>query len=190
MHSVILDRLYLVQGIDTLHLCEKFRWFLPHESIQYFPSCDDFGPMNMASVIGFAKQMHRELSDNPGCRFFYRADAEKRALTNAIFLLGAYLVLMVDLASDEVADDCWRGLERGVNGWVGRPRMHKFLWRMIDVDEYAQYLSLINGDLHEIVPGKFIAFKGPQDLGSTATTSMASAASLRCTTPAFCMIWA
>jgi hypothetical protein len=61
---------------------------------------------------------------------------------------------------------------------------------MIDVDEYAQYLSLINGDLHEIVPGKFIAFKGPQDLGSTATTSMASAASLRRTTPAFCRIWA
>ena len=104
MHSVVENRLYLVQEIDTLPSCQSFRWFEPHEPIQYYPLCDDFGPMNMASVIDFAEQLHKVLADNPTCRFFYRAGPDERALTNSVFLLGAFMVLMVDSTSNEVAD--------------------------------------------------------------------------------------
>ena len=44
---------------------------------------------------------------------------------------------------------------------------HAYLWGEIDVDEYGHNESPgpLNGDMHEVVPGKFIAFKGPMDLG-------------------------
>jgi hypothetical protein len=39
------------------------------------------------------------------------------------------------------------------------------LWGSIDVDEYEHYNDPLNGDMHEVVPDKLIAFVGPQDLG-------------------------
>jgi cell division cycle 14 len=39
-------------------------------------------------------------------------------------------------------------------------------WGMIDMEEYIHYDNLLNGDLHEVVPGKFVALKGPRDLGA------------------------
>ena len=38
------------------------------------------------------------------------------------------------------------------------------MWGQIDIDEYEHYDSPLNGDLHEVVPGKFVAFKGPKGL--------------------------
>ncbi len=95
MRAVVDDRLYIVQGLDTLPLCDSFRWFTPHDSIKYYPLCDDFGPLNMVSVLAFSKQLDAELSAYPFCRFFFRADEGERNLTNAIFLLGAYMILMI-----------------------------------------------------------------------------------------------
>ena len=34
----------------------------------------------------------------------------------------------------------------------------------IDIAEYEHYDDPLNGDLHEVVPGKFVALKGPKDL--------------------------
>jgi hypothetical protein len=57
--------------------------------------------------------------------------------------------------------DCWQGLEKGVqHGWV-RFAGPDFLWGDIDVDEYRHYDDPANGDLQEVVPGKFVALKGP-----------------------------
>ena len=62
--------------------------------------------------------------------------------------------------------DCWRGLRKGVElGWVRLPSsMQDFKWGEIDVDEYDHYDDPFNGDMHEVVPGKLVAFKGPRDL--------------------------
>jgi cell division cycle 14 len=38
-------------------------------------------------------------------------------------------------------------------------------WGPIDIAEYAHHDSPVNADLHEVVPGRFVAFRGPQDLG-------------------------
>jgi cell division cycle 14 len=57
--------------------------------------------------------------------------------------------------------DCWRGLERGMErGWV-RCAGPDFLWGEIDVDEYRHYDDPANGDLQEVVPGRFVALRGP-----------------------------
>ena len=194
MRPVIEDIVYLVQGINHLPCSETFRWFEPDETVVYDPFCDDFGPLNMSSILNFAKQLLTELADHRGCRFFYRADNDKRSLTNAIFLLGTFKILANDSTPDDVADcfswleasqfedyrdathtqsdfgltllDCWRGFSRGKTlGWVARPEVDEFMWGMIDLDKYMHYDNPINGDMHEVVPGKFVALKGPQSLG-------------------------
>ena len=52
--------------------------------------------------------------------------------------------------------DLWAGLRRATA--VGIYDLTTF-----DKTEYFYYDNPVNGDLHEVVPGKFIAFKGPKD---------------------------
>ena len=198
MQAVISDRLYICQNVDVLPDGQGYRTFVPEESIHYYPLCDDFGPMNMMSVIKFIRQLDHELAMHPDCIFFYCIDDGKRALTNAVFLVGPYMILRLDLTVEEVSEhfvwldrtllepyrdatfvassfdltleDCWGGLAKGIaNGWVDLPSssVEDYLWGCIDVDEYAHYDDPLNGDMHEVVPGKFIAFKGPVDLGGS-----------------------
>ncbi len=62
--------------------------------------------------------------------------------------------------------DCWRGIRRAqMKNWIARPSRHNpHLWGRIDEGEYNLYENPLNGDLHEVVPGKFVAFTGPRDL--------------------------
>ena len=196
MHPVVSDRLFLCQGVDILPDGATFLRFMPEQSIRYYPLCDDFGPMNFTSIVKFIRQLDNELVTNPDCTFFYCVESCKRDLTNAVFLLGAYMIFLLALTVDEVSDsfswldrtliepyrdatfaeadfgltleDCWGGLAKGIEqGWVDLPSSpdEDYRWGLIDVDEYAHYDDPINGDLHEVVPGKFIAFQGPVDLG-------------------------
>ena len=60
--------------------------------------------------------------------------------------------------------DCWRGLAQAKTlGWV-RYAPSGFLWGAIDIDEYRHYDSVAQGNLTEVVPGKLVAFQGPEDL--------------------------
>ncbi len=67
-------------------------------------------------------------------------------------------------------EDCWRGLELGkTSGWVQMPsKPGSAHWGEIDVDEYAHWDDPLTGDFHVVVPNRFIAFRGPNDLGSNA----------------------
>ena len=195
MRAVIDDRLYICQGVDILPEGERYQRFVPDKSIQYFPLCDDFGPMNLSCVVKFVCQLDNELENHPDCTFFYCVDEGRRSLTNAVFLLGSYMILRLDLTVKQVSasfsglnetllepyrdatfarsdfdltlEDCWGGLVKGINnGWIDLPDScdQDYRWGQIDVDEYAHYDDPLNGDLHEVVPGKLIAFKGPIDL--------------------------
>ena len=66
----ILERVYLSQDVDFLPQGDAFRLFVPDRSIAYFPLCDDFGPMNMSSIIKFVRQLDSELDLFPSCIFF------------------------------------------------------------------------------------------------------------------------
>ena len=128
-------------------------------------------------------------------RLVYSVDTGRRSLSNAAALLGSYLILKKDMTPDQVANrfaaigperfedfrdatnmppdfgltlrDVWDGLYRGKQcAWIDRPSHDDCpFWGQIDIDEYENYDSPANGDLHEIVPGKLIAFRGPHDLG-------------------------
>ena len=195
MHPLFGERLYLCQGVDILPEGEHFRRFVPDESIQYFSLCDDFGPMNLSSVVKFVRQLDKELETFSNCILLYDVDKGQRALTNAMFLLGAFMVMRLGHSIDEVArsfsgldpalitayrdatflpsdfdlrlEDCWAAIVKAMElEWIKVPAsMDDFQWGRVDVDEYEHYDDPLNGDVHEVVPGKFLAFKGPQDLG-------------------------
>ena len=83
LHSVISDRLYIYQAVDILPESDRFKRFVPDESIKYFPLCDDFGPMNAASVIQFVSQLDSELEEHSECILFYCVDDGQRSLTRS-----------------------------------------------------------------------------------------------------------
>eukprot|EP00293_Proteomonas_sulcata_P005833 CAMPEP_0184322088 /NCGR_PEP_ID=MMETSP1049-20130417/122785_1 /TAXON_ID=77928 /ORGANISM="Proteomonas sulcata, Strain CCMP704" /LENGTH=323 /DNA_ID=CAMNT_0026643111 /DNA_START=52 /DNA_END=1023 /DNA_ORIENTATION=- len=109
-------------------------------------------------------------------------DVKPEARTNAVFLLGCYLIVEQKWTPEEAwrpfasfntspflpyrdatfvrstfdlpIIECWRGLVKGLEK------------KLIDFsnfnpDEYDYYDHPQHGDMHVLVPGKFIAFKGP-----------------------------
>jgi cell division cycle 14 len=149
--------------------------------------------MNCGSIIRFFEMLDQELVSHPSCKIVYCVDTGRRALTNAVFLLGSYMIFKLYMRTEEIKsafswldpsmiepfrdatysepdfglrlEDCWRGLERGIaSKWLGSPREIR-VWGMIDIDEYIQLDDPLNADLNQVVPGKFVAFRGPRDLG-------------------------
>jgi cell division cycle 14 len=164
------------------------------KGIKYHPFCDDFGPMNFASIAKFVYAIEQEIVRSKTNALVVTAEKGRRSLTNAAFLIGAYLVLKLDMEANDAAKcfdgfdpelfeqyrdatfaspefrlhlvDCWKGLRRAhKKAWLASPSRHKpHLWGCIDEEEYNLYEDPLNGDLHEVVPGKFVAFSGPRDL--------------------------
>jgi cell division cycle 14 len=192
LHCVLDENVFLAQNIKGLIKEESFR-IIDSAGIQYEAYCDDFGPMNMASTIDFIQQLDSELSAYPNSAILISAEDGRRALTNAVYLLGAYMIVKLDMTPSQVENrfrfldpallesyrdatfvspdfrlhlvDCWCGLAKGkAKGWVQYGGLG-YMWGAVDVDEYRHYDNPANGNLHEVVPSKFIAFQGPEDLG-------------------------
>ena len=193
LHIAIPNKVYLGQDLKGLAFDNRFQCLHLSQAVQYEAYCDDFGPMNMSSTIDFVRLLDEQLASFADSQVIVVADHGSRGLTNAVFLIGAYMMVKLEMAPDEVAHsfrwldpdsiesyrdatystpdfrlhlvDCWRGLAKGRElGWIRYGGTH-YLWGDIDVDEYRHYDSPANGNLHEVVPGKFIAFQGPRDLG-------------------------
>ncbi len=164
----------------------------------YDAYCDDFGPMNFLSIVNFIQALEQKANNEVTPEAIVCVAASgPRALTNAAFLLGAYMLLMLDktpVAAAECFDgldptlfepyrdasfnppdfgltllDCWRGIHRAMSyGWLARPSpLSPFRWGRINAAEYAQYDNPLNGDLHEVIPGELVAFRGPHNLAGT-----------------------
>ena len=173
---------------------ERFREFSTSE-ISYQPFCDDFGPMNFSAIAMFIRRLDEEITlcAEESNSLVYFAGQGRRALTNAAFLLGAFMILRWNMDAEGVearfgdpaqfegyrdatyspADfrlgliDCWRGLARARDlGWIGAPAADRpTMWGRIDEARYACLDNPLNGDLHVLVPDAFVGFKGPRDLG-------------------------
>ena len=192
LHAVY-GNIYLGHHIKDLSFDDDFRRIDLPNVVCYEGYCDDFGPMNMSSTIRFIRLLDAEIASFPSAKIVVCADDGPRALTNAVFLLGAYMIIKLDMTPSQVdgrfvwlgkeclesyrdatfsrpdfrlhLSDCWRGLQKGKElGWV-RYGGAGYLWGQVDVDEYEHYDSPANGNLHEVVPGKFVAMQGPEDLG-------------------------
>ena len=193
-------KVFIVQSCESLPR-GLFYAFRTAPDVQYQPYCDDFGPLNMSTPIRFVEQLQGEIAvaTEASCsQLVYAVPEGPRALSNAVMLLGSYMMLMEDLAPEQItarfagidwehmegfrdathapADfllslaDCWSGLHRGRQlGWVARPsHAGSPFWGDIDVDNYEHDDDPLNGDLTEVVPGELFAFRGPQDLAGGA----------------------
>ena len=136
-HPVIGSRVYLAeQKWSVAKDGNKVHCFFI-DNLIYSPFCDDFGPMNLYSVIRFCDLLDQKLTNFPDRTLVYCVEKHPRSVTNAAFLLGSYMVLRMHLAPqmvwacfDDIADelvpyrdatfepsdfdptllDCWSGL--------------------------------------------------------------------------------
>ena len=192
--SSIQDRLFIAQNIDQTRLDETCRIFRPNSATIYRARRDDFGPLSLSSVIDFIKLLDMQLSAFPESQIVFLVENGRRNLTNGVFLLGAYMMFKHDIPPRAVAScfghldsstlqcyrdatfskpdfdlcllDCWQSLEKGMEqGWVQYSKSTSF-WGMMNVRRFRQHENPANGDLQEIIPRRFIAFRGPIDLGA------------------------
>jgi cell division cycle 14 len=169
-----------------------FILFEPND-LEYIGFCDDFGPMSASTILDFVSRLRLQMQEHPGINIAYRVKQDRRHTTNAVFLLGSYAILVSDISPDQVWEsfshipqnffehyrdathsattfdltilDCWRALARGKSlGWINQPSLATGLCGGMDKDEYDHYDDPNNGDLHIVVPGEFVAFRGPVDM--------------------------
>ena len=195
MQHVFGDRVYfLVDRDPSTPMKRGFRRFTTKGVLEYFPLCDDFGPMRLSHVVRFIQMLEQALTIFSQDKIVYCVENNnRRNLSNAVFMLGAYLVISHNYTAKTVRDrflwvnetiaepfrdatftrpdfllhliDCWQALEQARSlGWL-RPPSKEGVWGKYHMAEYEHYDDPSNADLHVVVPGKFIAFRGPRDLG-------------------------
>jgi cell division cycle 14 len=186
----IFENMHLLISKDRTNIISNnipFSYFCIDKTIIYVGFADDFGPMSLASTFSFCELLDDQLKKAEGRPVAYHCQPDPESVTNAAFLLGAYLIMrrgFDDVAAVEerlaaVAGalvpyrdvskkrqtfglhvrDCWGGLLRARQlRWVD------FGPEGFDLSEYEHYDSPLNADLHEVVPGKLIAMRGPRDV--------------------------
>ena len=178
--SVISNLLYLAdrESAATSSELQMLTVDIEHK-LCYVPFCDDFGPMNLAETFKFVEMMQETIEKFPQRKLLIATDWTPRSLTNSVYLLGAFLIM----DRGQTPQEAWQPFEQ-LKGRLEMYRDATFLkptfrltvldclhglWRAkslgwtnaFDMMEYAHYDNPLEGDLHEVVPGKLIAFKGP-----------------------------
>lgn len=114
-------------------------------------------------------------------RIFHYASKTPEKFTNALFLMGAYMLIIMkhqpsdiltkfsnylpharpfrDASKGECHYDCT--IEHCLHGLFFALRHGWYKFSEFDVKEYEYYERVENGDLNWIIPNKFIAFMGP-----------------------------
>ena len=163
-----------------------FVFFDVEQQVEYVGFAKDFGPFNLASVKTFCEIVETKRRQHPDEVLALQCRPEPQSVTNTVFLVGSYMIMQRgDEVSDVIAalasvlskvvpyrdvspgpqnfnlhvEDCWRGLWKAKSlTWAD------FSPCGFNAEEYATLDNPLNADLHEIVPGKFVAMRGPVDL--------------------------
>ena len=137
-----------------------------------------YGPPDLGEIFKFVDVVELCAHNHPGASILWQVSSGS-ILTTSVFLIGAYMIVKLNVHADRVATtfqplagilatfcdvspgtsrfrlelvDCWSALWRAKNlGWI----------KCFDPLEYAHFADPLNADLHEVVPGKFVAMRGP-----------------------------
>ena len=151
-HAVVEGRVYVAHGESAPPdmAAAAARRIMAPPGNWYTPLCDDFGPPCLSAIAGFVSRLDAELSAaGPAGAAVVWVKSSRRAVTNAVFLAGAYAVLQLGQPAAAVARrvegleehtlqyrdaafspptfglclaDCWRALERARDrGWFRVP---------------------------------------------------------------------
>jgi hypothetical protein len=175
----ILDCKLFLANYKKSSCGSDYHHFSTTDYLEYCPLCDDFGPMNISSVIHFVEMLEDEMEFNPSKKVVYLVERGRRAFTNGAFLIGAFLILKHGYEPEDVRKkldavnpntlepfrdatfapvefglhliDCWRAVRKAMTvGWLQPPKTPG-IWGAINVDEYDHYENPLNGDLVEVL---------------------------------------
>eukprot|EP01059_Diplonema_ambulator_P011156 TRINITY_DN2112_c0_g1_i1.p1 TRINITY_DN2112_c0_g1~~TRINITY_DN2112_c0_g1_i1.p1 ORF type:complete len:534 (+),score=160.70 TRINITY_DN2112_c0_g1_i1:32-1603(+) len=191
--EVIPNKLYFVLVASHPHDTARSHYFEIDSTLVYEPFFLDFGPLHIGHVKRFVDLVDAKLNDPLLANkvlYYYSMFDDRKAATNAACMIALYALLKLKQTSAQVlamvqnwahcfmffkdaspnhntfditVADVVRGVERAVhNGWL---YIDSF-----DVDAYEYYEQLVNGDWNWIIPGKFLAFSGPNGPHTTFTS--------------------
>lgn len=192
IHHHIFDQIHLVICLDGAHSFRQrpdFEYFCVECVLTYVAFETDFGPFNLRAAFDFCQIMDTQRECAKGL-VAMTTSSKPEILCNAVFLLGVYMIMVLEVDLQEtlrrldhfksmivpyrdvsrgpqkfalLVQDCLAGLSKAKSlGWIN------FGPDGFDSAEYKQLDNPLNADLHEIVPGKFIAMRGPRDLPGNA----------------------
>ena len=177
--QTILDgKLYISNSRTRSGDDGNFHYFMTKDEIQYNPLCDDFGPMKLSSIARFVEMLDEERQNNPLQKIVYLVERGRRPFTKGAFLIGAYLILKMDMEPKVALEkydgidphmfepfrdatfapvefglsllDCFRAVRKAKTlGWLRLP-INPGEWGEINVDEYDHYEDPLNGDLVQV----------------------------------------
>ena len=186
---LIFERLYFAATNDVLKSRADFQYVSFDSILGGKKSSKDCAPLNLGSIHKFCSILEDELLAHKDKSIVLVANPDGMCFTNAIFLLGSYMLLQqratmedvtkrfqfaVNMCSLYIDDlpgnsndgafelylaDCWGALKRAIDQEWFSTTNENF-----DLAEYEHFASPLNADLHVIIPGKLIALRGPREL--------------------------
>jgi hypothetical protein len=143
-----------------------------------------FEPDGLLAVYDFIFTLQNKFLSLPRRSVICFVNPSLKDIQSGVFLLGCFMMISEGMTPNEIRSEfllqdscieelvfdhsehiigiynCWEGLFRAKQrGWVD----------LIDMEEYAHYDNPLEGDLHTIIPGHLIAFKGPRTVSSGQT---------------------
>jgi len=165
---VLADRLYLLSTPRVPQHDNTAIYLTLNRKLRYLPFCADFGPFNLGTTQHVCAMLARVFRDkSPHLPVVWVCSEDPTEITNAIYLLGAYLCLVHGVTPDEAEDlfldldpscilpfrdatwvrstfdltlrDCWEGLLRAVETGL-------YHFDTFDKNEYFYYDAPCNGE--------------------------------------------
>jgi cell division cycle 14 len=182
--EIVKDKLYWLSDSKPPQNYKNAFFFNIDKDLTYFPFNKDFGPLNLAMVHRFSRELARLLRDKDysSNRIFHYCSSDKAdKMVNGAFLMGAFMIIILKMSAEEAFSmfgdykvlfkhyrdaskgdclyqctllQCLQGLEFAI-------KVQWYNFRTFNVKEYEHYERVENGDLNWIIPGKFMAFMGP-----------------------------
>ena len=176
-------KLYWVSDKEPPRSSSSAYYFCIDDALVYNPFWKDFGPLNMAMVHKFCKELQKLIEGNTYSKYkiYHYTSLEKEKQANAAFLMGAFMIIVLGYNAAEAwkvfADsgiqfkpfrDAIMGestykctIEHCLNGLFIGIKLGWYDYLKFDTKKYEKYEKVENGDMNWIVPGKFLAFAGP-----------------------------
>ncbi|XP_049279639.1 uncharacterized protein LOC125762017 isoform X1 [Anopheles funestus] len=162
----------------------NFYLFSTDEQLLYANFYEDFGPLNLAKLYRYCdflnKALQEETRETKAIIHYTRKDPKK--ILNAAFLIGCYSLIYLRFSVQTVMkalgpilkhasgakycdasinDLAFLSLRDCLSGVFKAIQRNLFNFEDFNVDDYEYYECVENGDLNWIVPGKLLAFCGP-----------------------------
>ena len=187
MLEIIPNRLYFFSGALPPTSNESAYFFSIDEELQYDPFNNDFGPLSLAQLHKFVREIVRLLVDPEykDVKIYHYCGDEYDRRANGVFLMGCFMMIVLKMRAERINKYFETYNQKGLlvpfrdasygdcfypctllHCWQGLENAMRLGWysfSQFDDREYEYYEKLENGDLNWIIPGKFMAFMGPLD---------------------------